>query len=240
MRGKEGRGQPAGPPATSCWAFALPTTSCVCKADAPEADKTSLHPGLPALGGVAMYLGFLALALNPAVGSCFSPRGSWIFSGGSCVTPWGVQRGRDETASAGPAGCWPWSPGGSVPSPILQGGPSGTPQPPSPHHPLSASGRRLKEMGLQAGFGRPGLVKVGPWQRFSWGNERVIILSSVCPPDRVVLSSFPPPPHPQLCPQGTPFGGHMHSLSYLDFLTSLRISSRLHPARLPPAERNST
>lgn len=95
-------------------------------------------------------------------------------------------------------------------------------------------------MGLQAGFGRPGLVKVGPWQRFSWGNERVIILSSVCPPDRVVLSSFPPPPHPQLCPQGTPFGGHMHSLSYLDFLTSLRISSRLHPARLPPAERNST
>ena len=55
-------------------------------------------------------------------------------------------------------------------------------------------------MGLQAGFGRPGLVKVGPWQRFSWGNERVIILSCVCPPDRVVLSSFPPPPHSQLCP----------------------------------------
>lgn len=36
----ERRKRAAGASATSCWAFALPTTSCVCKADALEADKT--------------------------------------------------------------------------------------------------------------------------------------------------------------------------------------------------------
>lgn len=91
-------------PATSCRAFALPTTSCVCKADAPEADKTQAS-GPPSLGGGAMYLRSLALVLTPAVGSYAFPRGSWIFGGGSSATPCGAQRGHDETASEGPAGC---------------------------------------------------------------------------------------------------------------------------------------
>ena len=68
------------------------------------------------------------------------------------------------------------------------------------------------------------------------GDDRVTILPGVCPHVVFILA----PSLLSALPPGNPLGGHMHSVSYLDFLTSPRISSRLHPAWLPPAERNST